>query len=100
MGKRKKRAGEVVCRCGAYTFPHRQFGGRCVSDVMSTTWGRHSYDRCRSCRMWEQRDGEISCAALDGRETIHEAECIVDHVQQHEIKLYGANKPPERRRRR
>lgn len=94
---RKKRAGEVVCQCGAYPFPHRQFGGRCISDVMSKAWANHSFDKCRDCRMHEVRDDGPACAALDGRESFHEAECIVEHVQYHEIPMYGVNKPRRKR---
>jgi hypothetical protein len=90
---RKKRIGEVVCRCGAYPFPHRQFGGRCISNVMSTTWQNHQCDRCQSCRMFEAGEDGWLCQALEGRETFHEAECIIDHIAEHEIKLYGVNKP-------
>lgn len=105
MAKRKRRDGEVVCRCGAYKFPHRQFGGECQSAILSTTWDNHQHDKCRDCRMYqeyENRDGLMIpfCAAIDGIETFHEAECIQDHIAYHEIKLYGVNKPPERRKRR
>lgn len=91
---RKKRAGEVVCTCGAYPFPHRQFGGSCVSDIASRTWDAHQCDTCRNCRLFEQ--DPVACAFLDGRESIHEAECLMEHVDFHEIRLYGVNKPASR----
>ncbi len=98
MGKRKKRkprVGEVVCRCGAYPFPHRQFGGRCASDVADVTWANHQSDVCRDCRLFDRERYE--CQYLSGLETMHEAECITEHVRYHEIKLYGVNRPPDHR---
>lgn len=106
MAKRKRRDGEVVCRCSAYRFPHRQFGGNCQSDILATTWENHLYDKCRGCRMYQllpaddQGFEQPFCAALEGIETFHEAECIQEHVAANEIKLYGVNKPPEKRKRR
>ena len=30
--KRRNRNSETVCRCDAYNFPHREFGGRCLGE--------------------------------------------------------------------
>ena len=98
--RRKARKGEVVCRCGAYRFPHRQFGGACISDVLSTTWEREIWGKCRDCRLFEQRDEGPICAALDGREHWIRGDCMAEHIQQHEIRLYGVNKPPSEKPRR
>lgn len=95
MGKRKKREGEVVCRCGAYRFPHRQFGGACASDVATKTWAEHQADTCRDCRLFDRE--RFECQYLEGLESMHEAECITEHVRYHAIKLYGVNKPPEKK---
>ena len=104
MAKRRKpRPGEVVCRCGSYPFPHRQFGGRCVSDVLETTWRDQMYQRCRECRFFdheETHDGgqQAICQVREGRDSWIEAECIEEHIQHHEIRLYGVNAPPRLKR--
>jgi len=64
---------------------------------MSSTWENHCYGKCKNCRMWEENEDGPVCAALDGREPFYRAECIVDHIQYNEIRLYGINKPPKRR---
>lgn len=98
MAKRKPRAGEVVCRCGAYPFPHRQFGGLCTSTVLFDTWRDRQYDSCRACPMYETSDdGMPECAVENGRETWHEAPCVMDHVRYEGIKLYGVNRPTEKK---
>lgn len=98
MAKRKRRDGEVVCRCGAYRFPHRQFGGRCVSPVLHDTWRDHMYSKCRDCILFDRNDeGIASCQAIEGLEEWHEAPCVQEHIQQHEIRLYGVNRPPPKR---
>lgn len=91
MAKRKARAGEVVCRCGAYPFPHRQFGGRCISDVLTSTW--ESQRGCRGCRMFDPERHE--CQALQGLEHWIYGDCMEEHIRSNEIRLYGVNKPDD-----
>jgi|GEM_PF-3083040 len=98
MAKRKRRPGEVVCDCGAYPFPHRQFGGICTSTVLDDTWRDHQFDTCRSCPLFEEDEhGMGVCPVIEGRESWHEAPCVMEHVQFEGIKLYGINKPPEKK---
>lgn len=42
-------------------------------------------------------DGLPECAVENGRETWHEAPCVADHVRYEGIKLYGVNRPPEKK---
>lgn len=95
--RRKPRKGEVVCRCGAYPFPHRQFGGECQSAVLTETWDKQMFGRCRDCRAFVMTEEGPQCQVLEGLETWFEAECIQEHVAFHGIKLYGVNKPPRKR---
>ena len=98
MARRKRRVGEVVCRCGVYPFPHRQFGGRCTSPVLTETWRDRMYTECRDCIFFDRgEDGVASCQVLEGLEDWHEAPCVQEHIQRHEIPLYGVNRPPEKK---
>lgn len=91
--KRKVRRGEVVCRCGAYSFPHRQMGGACDgSSVVARFFEAQLYGQCRDCHLWERRedDGcEIVCQVLEGRERTIQCPALQEHIQYEEIKLYG-----------
>ena len=42
-------------------------------------------------------DGQAQCQVIEGRESWHEAPCVQEHIAWHEIRLYGENKPPEKR---
>jgi hypothetical protein len=93
-----------VCRCGAYRFPHRMCGGRCDGGhVVLQTFADHMWDDpCRDCMLREERedftDGlVIECQVIEGREHVRECPAWQDVVQGNEIRLYGVNKPPERR---
>ena len=48
--KRKRRVGEVICRCGAYRFPHRMMGGRCDGGALVyKTFEEQAWGSCRDC---------------------------------------------------
>ena len=88
--KRKRRPGEVVCRCGAYTFPHRMMGGACEGKKWAS---------CRDCMLRETSEEEgHRCQVLDGREPPMECPDLQEVVQYERIRLYGVNKPPEKKR--
>lgn len=97
--KRKVRRGEIVCRCGAYPFPHRQMGGCCDgAAVVSAYFEAQTWGECMDCSLREVDDetGEIRCQALEGREELRECPELESHIRHHDIKLYGVNRPPER----
>lgn len=90
--KRKVRAGEVVCRCGAYRFPHRQMGGACDgSIVVSKFFEAQIYGECRECHLREANDDDctITCQVLEGRERTKQCPALQDHIRYEGIKLYG-----------
>lgn len=73
-------------------------GGNCDGgSVVGKTFEREMWGDCRDCPSWEQRECEIVCAVLDGREALHECPALTEFVRFEGIKLYGVNKPPERR---
>mgnify|MGYP003621682021 CR=1 FL=1 len=56
--KRKRRAGEVICRCGAYKWPHRMMGGRCDGGALVyKTFEEQAWGSCRDCHFRIDDDG-------------------------------------------
>lgn len=95
--KRKRRVGEVICRCAAYTFPHRMLGGECKGGAfVRTFWESHQHDKCADCLLRETRDcgthEELACQALEGREPYTACPELDEHIRYNDIKLYGANR--------
>lgn len=96
--KRKVRKGELVCRCGAYRFPHRQMGGACDGGAfVQKFFDLHLNRDCRNCHLIEELETEFGCEticqALDGRESFLRCPALEDHIRFNEIPLYGVNKP-------
>lgn len=84
---RKRREGEVVCRCGAYKFPHRMMGGRCnggafVEQVFETRRG------CRDCHFLDAH----TCEVVEGRESAMRCPELEETIRYNNIKLYGVNR--------
>jgi len=96
--KRKVRAGEVVCRCGVYKFPHRMMGGECDGGAfVGQNFEANLWGGCRDCPLREQRDDngcEFVCQVIEGREPARNCPALDEHVRFHGIRLYGVNKPP------
>jgi hypothetical protein len=96
--KRKRRPGEVTCRCGVYRFPHRMMGGACngggfVERMFESMAG------CKGCWNLEQSDEEgYRCKVLHGGESVMTCEPLIELIQFEGIKLYGVNKPPPKKR--
>lgn len=98
--KRKRRTGENVCRCGAYKFPHRFMGGACDGAyVVAETFEKQKWADCRDCPLYEvdHERGVIECQALEGREELRECPALIDVIRHEGVKLYGVNRPPEKR---
>lgn len=95
--KRKRRPGEVVCRCGAYRFPHRRLGGACKGRAfIADTFERELHGACRDCayREAQEHDGyELRCQVLDGRDKELQCPELQEHIRFEGIRLYGVNKP-------
>lgn len=96
--KRKRRQGEVVCRCAAYSFPHRRMGGDCDGGiVVGETWETQQYGDCRECVHFEvSQDEGLRCKVLHGGESVRECPALQEHVRFEGIKLYGVNAPPKK----
>lgn len=97
---RRRRAGEVVCRCGAYKFPHRWMGGDCNGGAfVSSLWERTcGGGECRGCPLIDEGgDGERICQVVAGIEEIMQCPELADAVRFEGVKLYGVNRPPEKK---
>ena len=96
--KRKHRHGEIVCRCGAYHFPHRQMGGDCNGGaVVEAAWTEKQYTDCRDCPHYEVDDEEgLRCKVLHGGEALMQCPALQEHIAYEGIKLYGVNAPPKK----
>lgn len=97
MIRRKRRKGEVICKCGSYPFPHRQMGGQCDGSMfVSAYFAERMHRECKDCHLREivKDDGnyEIVCQAGEGREPSTMCPGLQEHIQFNGIKLYGANK--------
>lgn len=86
--KRKRRNGEVVCRCGAYRFPHRFLSGDCdgsgyVQEIYEP------WSTCKGCNFLE--DG-ITCVVLDGREPVYHCPELQEFERYEGVKRYGIHR--------
>lgn len=84
---RKRRIGEVVCRCAAYRFPHRQMGGQCTGGqfVEDTFETRRA---CRDCTFLDKH----TCQVVDGQEPYKRCPALEEHIRFNGIRIYGVNK--------
>lgn len=98
--KRKRRPGEVVCNCGAYKFPHRMMGGECDGAAfVEEVFEGKKWASCRDCMLRETTEEEgHRCQVVDGREPPRECPDLQEFVLFERIRLYGVNKPPEKKR--
>lgn len=85
MTMRKPRIGEVVCACSAYTYPHRQFGGKCQPQ----RWVCHFFDpHKRECKGCINIDG-MTCQVNEGVEQPMHCPELRDYIRFEGIALYG-----------
>lgn len=95
---RKKRPGEVICRCGSYPFPHRMMGGACTgAAIVAAVFAGGPFGKCKGCMLLEEHVGEMLCQALDGRERMDACPELAELIQYEGVKLYGVNRPPPKR---
>ncbi len=97
--RRKRRPGEVVCRCGAYRFPHRMMGGACDGRIfVARIFADQMWTGCRDCFFLEaDDDGNRRCQVVDGREDALQCPVLDGTIRFEGIRLYGANKPPPKK---
>jgi hypothetical protein len=97
--KRKRRTGEVTCRCHVYRFPHRMMGGRCDGGAyVATTFDNQMYGSCRDCffRVEREDDNEgyvIECQVVQGTDEMRHCPALQEFIAFHEIRLYGIHTP-------
>lgn len=97
--RRKKREGEVVCRCRAYPFPHRMLGGACTGKgFVLTFFERNLWSECRGCHFLDTEDPcETRCQVVDGLEPPMECPGLQELVDYEDMPLYGKNSPRKNR---
>jgi len=75
-------------------------GGACNgSHIVAQTFETQMWGECRSCPSYEVDEdrGVIECQVLEGREELRECPALADFIRFESIKLYGVNRPPEKR---
>lgn len=75
-------------------------GGRCDGGAfVDKLFNDQMWGSCRDCmlRVYDEERGVIECQALEGTEEIRECPALVEFIRYEGIKLYGVNKPPEKR---
>lgn len=106
MPRRKRRLGEVVCRCGAYKFPHRLLGGRCDGGhIVYETFQNGLWSTCKDCHFLDEHEGVMLCQVLEGQDKVIYCPELQEVIRYNEVRLYGVNadekiENPKRRRRR
>jgi len=84
--RRRLRPADRVCTtCGAYHFPHRQFGGRCSAQAWVAAFFRVGRRECSTCVNYTERQ----CEVLTGQEQPFHCPELRDHVRYEGIALYG-----------
>ena len=63
-----------ICTCGAYKHPHR-VGGRCKGVAFADNYFHYNGSACKFCN-----SNCGSCEVADGKESIKEAECYQEAV--------------------
>jgi hypothetical protein len=91
--KRKRRKGEVVCRCGAYHFPHRMLGGACwAAHIPADTWEKNQGGGvCRDCMLFDKI--EHACQVQTGQEPVTMCPEWQEFMRFEEVQTYGKDKP-------
>lgn len=75
-------------------------GGNCDGGhVVSKTFDEQMWGDCRDChlRVYDEERGVVECQALTGQEEVRECPALADVIRFEGIRLYGVNKPPEKR---
>lgn len=87
--KRKRRDGEVICRCRAYKFPHRMLGGRC-DGALFVEQTHERWVECKGCMLLD--DDGYSCQVIMGLEPPDMCPALQEFERYEGIKRYGMNK--------
>jgi hypothetical protein len=82
---RRARSGEELCLCGAYRFPHRQFGGKCSLEAWVERFWSPGRSDCADCL---NRDGS-ECQVVTGQEQPAHCPELRGHIRYHGMVLYG-----------
>jgi len=79
---------DVVCRCGAYKFPHRQFGGRCSLQNWVDRFYSPQRSDCDSCINF----ADEGCQVVDGLEQPAHCPELRAYIKYESITLYGGTR--------
>ncbi len=97
--RRKKRRGEVVCRCIAYRFPHRFSGGRCTGIEICRQAVDSGHRECVGCLHFEVVDyisedsmSRSPCAIVNGQENPLACPIVAEFVGYAEARVLGCRK--------
>ena len=87
MPKRRARKGETVCRCGAYSFPHREFGGRCsLEGYVEGIWeNNYGGGDCRNCHCFDRE--RMECQIVTGLENALKCPSLDEYIRFNDIRL-------------
>lgn len=84
---RKRRHGEITCTCGAYSFPHRLFGGRCSGlGFVADFFDSNATGDCRDCSFLFIDFG-YECEVCNGSEKPHKCPAFVEYLQRNEVSV-------------
>lgn len=88
--RRKRRRGEYVCECRAYSFPHRFGGGACSGRWIVVKQWKSSQGWCGDCLRCHANDRrEVTCQVIEGQEEVAQCPAWQSFVHLHEIRIYG-----------
>lgn len=76
--KRTRR--QATCRCDAYAYPHRMFGGRC--DGYHIVAKNAGGAQCATCLL-----NNVGCEVMRGQESPRECAYVIDIMIWNEVKL-------------
>ena len=78
--RKRLRAPQVTCICGAYEFPHRLNSGRCNGSEWAESYRLYDGSECTYCNC-STADPPYRCEVASGTEHIRHCEGAIDHLR-------------------
>ena len=73
---------QLVCRCGAYPFPHRYAGGECNGfAIAANCWDNRA--QCRHCIAF----GQSGCDVMNGTESPAQCPAVQDFNHDYQVRM-------------
>lgn len=82
MTRKRKPDDRPICDCSAYKFPHK-IGGKCTGDAFLEFYFYNIRQCCEQCNCFRDDQTPATCDAMNGAESISEAECYIERVHYH-----------------